>query len=79
MWMAGGGIKGGVGYGETDELGGSAAVDKVHVKDLHATVLHTLGFDHERLTFRAAGREMRLTEPSQKAPEGGRVIKEILA
>lgn len=78
-WLAGGGIKGGQAYGETDELGGAAAVNKVHVKDLHATVLHQLGFDHERLTFRAGGREMRLTEPTQKAPEGGRVVKDILA
>ncbi|MBR90513.1 MAG: sulfatase [Verrucomicrobiales bacterium] len=78
-WFAGGAIKGGTAFGETDALGGSAATNKVHVKDLHATILHTMGFDHEKLTFRAGGREMRLTEPTRKKPDGGQVVKGILA
>ena len=73
MWMAGGGVKGGMTYGETDEFGFKAAVDKVHVHDLHATILHLLGIDHERLTFRHAGRDYRLTDVY------GRVVKEIVA
>lgn len=72
-WMAGGGIKGGVTYGESDELGHHAAVDKVHVNDLHATILHLLGFDHERLTYVYNGRRFRLTDV------GGEVIRPIVA
>lgn len=73
VWMAGGGIKGGTVYGATDELGFRAAENPVSVHDLHATMLHLLGFDHERLTFRYAGRDFRLTDVH------GRVIREIVA
>jgi hypothetical protein len=59
--MAGGGVKPGFRYGSTDDYGWYAAVDKVHIHDLHATVLALLGLDHERLTFRHAGRDFRLT------------------
>jgi hypothetical protein len=62
MWMAGGGVRGGMAYGETDEYGHRATTDKVHVHDLHATVLHLLGLDHERLTYRYSGRDFRLTD-----------------
>jgi hypothetical protein len=72
-WMAGGGVKGGYIHGETDEFGFKAARDKVHVHDLHATILHLLGFDHEQLTFRHAGRDFRLTDVH------GNVIKQLLA
>ncbi|YCM43187.1 DUF1501 domain-containing protein [Verrucomicrobiaceae bacterium 227] len=72
-WMAGGGIKGGVSYGESDEIGHHAAVDKAHVNDIHATILHQLGFDHEKLTYTYNGRRFRLTDV------GGTVIKPILA
>ena len=72
-WMVGGGIKGGVNYGETDEIGHKAAVNKVTVNDLHATILHLLGMDHERLTFRHGGRDQRLTDVH------GHVPPEILA
>lgn len=61
-WMAGGGVKGGFSYGESDEFGFYAARDKVHVHDLHATLLHLLGIDHERLTYRYGGRDFRLTD-----------------
>jgi hypothetical protein len=61
-WLAGGGIKGGMTYGATDEFGFRAIEDKVHVHDLHATILHALGFDHEKLTYRYAGRDYRLTD-----------------
>jgi hypothetical protein len=73
MWLAGGGIKGGYVHGATDEFGFQAVEDKVHVHDLHATLLHLLGFDHERLTYRYAGRDFRLTDVY------GRVVKEVLA
>lgn len=73
MWMAGGGVKGGLAYGATDDFGFRAVQDKVHVHDLHATILHLLGLDHERLTYRHAGRDFRLTDVY------GRVVKEILA
>jgi hypothetical protein len=73
MWMAGGGVKGGYTHGETDELGFSIAKDKVHVHDLQATILHQLGFDHTKLTFRYQGRDYRLTDVH------GHVVKEILA
>jgi Protein of unknown function (DUF1501) len=73
MWMAGGGIKPGLVYGRTDELGFHVVENPVHVHDLQATVLHVLGFDHERLTFRHAGRDFRLTDVS------GNVVQPILA
>ena len=72
-WLAGGGVKGGVTYGATDEIGHKAAVDRVHVNDFHATLLHLLGMEHEKLTYRHSGRDFRLTDV------GGRVIKKILA
>ena len=62
MWMAGGGVRGGLTYGETDEFGYRPVVDAVHMHDLHATMLHALGLDHKRLTFRHAGRDFRLTD-----------------
>ena len=73
MWLAGGGVKGGHVHGATDEFGFRAVTDKVHVHDLHATILHLLGFDHERLTYRYAGRDFRLTDVH------GHVVKEVLA
>ena len=73
MWLAGGGIKGGHVHGATDDFGWHAVKDKVHVHDLHATILHTLGLDHEELTFRYGGRDFRLTDVY------GRVVEEILA
>ncbi len=72
-WMAGGGTKGGVSYGESDELGHKAAVDRVSVHDLHATILHLLGINHEKLTFTYSGRRYRLTDVF------GNVIRPILA
>jgi len=72
-WLAGGGVRRGHVHGETDELGARIARDPVGVYDLHATVLHLLGIDHERLTFRHAGRDLRLTDVH------GRVVREILA
>jgi uncharacterized protein (DUF1501 family) len=62
MWFAGGGVKAGVTIGATDELGFNAVEDRVHVHDLHATILHLLGFDHEKLTYRFQGRDFRLTD-----------------
>jgi hypothetical protein len=62
MWMAGGGVKGGITYGATDEFGYYAVEDRMHIHDLHATVLHMLGLQHEKLTYRYAGREFRLTD-----------------
>jgi hypothetical protein len=62
MWLAGGGVKSGFAYGETDEFGREAIDGKVHIHDLHATILHLLGFDHEQLTYRYAGRDFRLTD-----------------
>jgi hypothetical protein len=73
MWMAGGGVKGGHVHGATDEFGFRAEQDVVHVHDLHATILHLLGFDHEKFTYRYAGRDFRLTDVH------GRVVKQILA
>ncbi|HEX4130647.1 MAG TPA: DUF1501 domain-containing protein [Pirellulales bacterium] len=73
MWLAGGGIKPGVAYGKTDELGFSPSENPVHVHDLNATVLHLLGIDHERLTFKYQGREFRLTDV------GGHVLHDIIA
>src|SRR5207302_2464813 len=66
MWLAGGGVKGGHVHGATDEFGFQAVEDKVHVHDLHATILHLLGFNHERLTYRYAGRDFRLTDVEGK-------------
>jgi hypothetical protein len=62
MFLAGGGVRGGMSYGETDELGFQIVKDKVHVHDLQATILHQLGFDHTRLTYRFQGRDYRLTD-----------------
>jgi hypothetical protein len=73
LWMAGGGIKGGTIYGATDEYGYKAVENKLEIHDLHATMLHLLGIDHTRLTFRFSGRDMRLTDVH------GHVIREILA
>jgi len=72
MWLAGGGVRGGMVHGATDEFGWHAVHDQVHVHDLHATILHLLGFDHEKLTYRHAGRDYRLTDVH------GRVAKEIV-
>ena len=71
--LAGGGVKGGTVYGATDEFGSAAVVDKVHVHDLHATVLALLGFDHEKLTYRSNGRDFRLTDVA------GKVVKGVMA
>jgi Protein of unknown function (DUF1501) len=73
MWMAGGGVKGGVRYGATDETGGNSVAGKLGTHDLHATMLHLLGFDHTKLTYRYAGRDFRLTDVY------GEVAKDILA
>ncbi len=73
VWMAGGGVKGGQAVGATDEFGYKAVDNRVHVHDLHATILHLLGFDHEKFTYRYAGRDFRLTDVH------GRVVKEVLA
>jgi hypothetical protein len=73
MWLAGGGIKGGTIYGRTDDFGFKVAENPVHVHDLHATILHLLGIDHTKLTYRYSGRDFRLTDVA------GRVVTEILA
>jgi hypothetical protein len=73
MWLAGGGFRGGLAYGATDEFGWHAVENKVHVHDLHATILHQMGIDHEKLTYRYSGRDFRLTDVH------GRVVKELLA
>ncbi len=73
LWRAGGGVRGGQVHGATDDTGFAAVEDRVHVHDLHATILHLLGFDHERLTYRYAGRDHRLTDVH------GRVVKGLLA
>jgi hypothetical protein len=73
MWLAGGGVRGGVVHGETDEYGYNVVRDPVHVHDLNATLLHQLGFDHEKLTYRFQGRDFRLTDVH------GRVVRELLA
>jgi hypothetical protein len=72
-WMAGGGVKGGFSYGATDETGAEAVEDKCHIHDWHATILHLLGIDHTRLTYRYAGRDFRLTDVA------GEVLKKIIA
>ena len=73
VWLAGGGIRGGTVYGKTDEFGYQAVEDRVHVHDLHATMLYLMGFDHEKLTYRHAGRDFRLTDVE------GRVVHPIIA
>jgi len=73
VWLAGAGLKQGITYGETDEFGFEAVKDKVHMHDLHATILHMLGMDHEKLTYRYAGRDFRLTDVA------GHVVKDIFA
>jgi hypothetical protein len=73
VWLAGGGVRGGLRYGTTDDYGWYAAENKVHVHDLHATLLHLLGLDHERLTFRYQGRDFRLTDVA------GRVVDQLFA
>ena len=73
MWLAGGGLKKGIAYGATDEFGFAAAENKVHVHDLHATLLHLLGFDHEKFTYRYAGRDFRLTDVH------GQVVRDLLS
>jgi hypothetical protein len=73
MWLAGGGMKAGLTYGATDDLGFHVVENPVHVHDLQATILHLLGLDHERLTFRYAGRDFRLTDVH------GRIVQAILA
>jgi len=73
VWVAGGGAKGGVSYGQTDELGYHVAENPVHVHDFNATLLHLLGIDHRRLTFRYQGRQYRLTDVH------GNVVHEIIA
>jgi hypothetical protein len=72
VWMAGGGVKGGMAYGATDEFGFAAVDKKVHIHDLHATILHLMGLDHEKLTYRYSGRDFRLTDVA------GVVVKDIL-
>lgn len=73
MWLAGGGVKGGMTYGETDDFGFRAIHNRVHIHDLHATLLHLMGLDHEQLTYRYAGRDFRLTDVA------GRVVQDILS
>ena len=73
MWLSGGGIKGGLTHGTTDELGYNAEQDRVSVHDLHATIMHLLGVEHEKLTFFYQGRQFRLTDVS------GELVKAVLA
>ncbi|MCK5942334.1 MAG: DUF1501 domain-containing protein, partial [Planctomycetes bacterium] len=73
MWLAGGGVRRGLSYGATDDFGFHVVEDPVHVHDLQATILHLLGLDHERLTFRHAGRDFRLTDVH------GKVVRALLA
>ena len=73
VWMAGGGVKSGLSYGSTDEFGCTAVENRVHVHDLHATILHLMGLDHERLTYRYSGRDFRLTDVH------GKVVHDIIA
>jgi hypothetical protein len=73
LWMAGGGVRGGVTHGATDEFGYNAVEHPVHINDLHATMLHLLGIDHEKLTYRFQGRDFRLTDVA------GEVIGAVLA
>ena len=73
MWLAGGGVKGGYTHGESDELGMHAVKDRMHVHDLHATILHLMGMDHEKLTYRYSGRDFRLTDVH------GKVATDVIA
>jgi hypothetical protein len=73
MWLAGGGVRGGIAHGATDEFGWNSVANKVHIHDLHATILHLMGIDHEKLTYRYSGRDYRLTDVH------GHVVKEIIA
>jgi hypothetical protein len=73
MWLAGGGVRGGMSYGATDDFGFQAVERRVFVHDLHATILHLLGVDHERLTYRHSGRDFRLTDVH------GEVVQDWLA
>jgi Protein of unknown function (DUF1501) len=73
MWLAGGGVKRGITIGESAEFGFSATTDKVHVHDLHATILRLLGFDHTKLTYRFQGRDFRLTDVA------GEIVEKLLA
>jgi uncharacterized protein (DUF1501 family) len=73
VWLAGGGVRGGQAYGATDEFGFAATENKMHVHDLHATMLHLLGIDHEKLTYRYSGRDFRLTDVH------GRIVNELIA
>ena len=72
-WMAGGGVRGGISHGSTDEVGFKAEDDRVSVNDIHATILHLLGLNHEKLTYRFNGRDYRLTDVA------GKVVREIIA
>ena len=72
IWMAGGGVKGGQVFGESDEMGWNVAKDPVHVNDFQATLLHLFGIDHEKLTYRYQGRDFRLTDV------GGKVVKALV-
>ncbi len=72
MWLAGGGVRGGIVHGATDEFGFEAVEKPVHVHDLHATILYLMGLDHEQLTYRYSGRDFRLTDVH------GKVVKEIM-
>jgi arylsulfatase A-like enzyme len=72
MWMAGGGVKKGFAYGTTDELGFSIVKDPVHVHDLQATIMHLLGLDHQKLTYRFQGRDYRLTDVH------GQVVRDVI-
>ena len=74
MWMAGGGVKGGMNYGATDEFGYNAVENRVHVRDFHATMLHLLGIDHSRFSYKFQGLDFRLT-----GVEEAHVIKDVLA
>jgi hypothetical protein len=76
LWMAGGGVKPGLSYGETDPIGYEAVINKVSVHDLHATLLHQLGFDHEKLVFHTQGVNQRLSNITKT---GTRVVTDILA
>jgi hypothetical protein len=73
MWFAGGGVKGGMRYGETDEFGFEAVTNKVHLHDIHATILHLMGLDHEVLTYFHQGRDESLTDV------GGRVVSDVIS
>ena len=72
-WLAGGGVKAGYSHGETDEFSYTVAKDGVHIHDMNATLMHILGIDHERLTYKSQGRDFRLTDVH------GKVVKELLA